>query len=112
MLKTNTSTFWNSHQQPPRGIKNNHPSDSYVPPALHEADNHRIKLNADQRRTRCETALHEGTHLGVAIALGGYCHGGKSPGAPSGEKHWNYKHGQSSKAAIGRRRETRELRKH
>lgn len=75
MLKTNTSTFWNSHQQPPRGIKNNHPSaSSYAPPALHEADNHRIKLNADQRRTRCETALHEGTHLGVAIALGGYCH--------------------------------------
>ena len=36
-------------------------------------------------------------------------HGGKSPGAPSGEKHWNYRHGRRSKAAAQNKREVREL---
>lgn len=41
------------------------------PPPLIDADNRRTVLTNDQRRVRHETALHEGTHLGVALALGG-----------------------------------------
>ena len=36
-------------------------------------------------------------------------HGGMSPGAPLGDKHWNYKNGRYSKATVERHRETRAL---
>ena len=43
----------------------------YAPPPLHEADDHRLNLTSEQRLVRRETALHEATHLGVALELGG-----------------------------------------
>ena len=36
-------------------------------------------------------------------------HGGKSPGAPLGERNGRYKHGKQTKAAIEARKETRDL---
>ena len=36
-------------------------------------------------------------------------HGGKSPGAPRGERNGRYKHGDRTKAAIEARKETQEL---
>lgn len=34
-------------------------------------------------------------------------HGGRSPGAPRGQKHWNYRHGLQTKEARRERREAR-----
>lgn len=36
-------------------------------------------------------------------------HGGKSPGAPKGSKHYAYRHGLYTKEAIAERRQVREL---
>lgn len=72
------------------------------------------------REARAALALHPqcGAHCrttgnpcrGPAMA-NGRCrmHGGKSPGAPKGKAHWNYKNGQHSAAVIARRRADRQV---
>lgn len=72
------------------------------------------------REARAALALHPccGAHCrttgqpckGPAMA-NGRCrmHGGKSPGAPKGEAHPNYKHGRRSQAVIRDKRATNQL---
>ncbi len=60
---------------------------------------------------RCLAKTRRGTLCQSPAMTNGRCrlHGGKSPGAPTGERNGNYRHGFYTKEAKSDRRDTAEL---
>jgi hypothetical protein len=61
----------------------------------------------------CGAKTRQGTPCRQPAMLNGRCrlHGGKSPGAPTGERNGNYRHGGRTKEAIAAKREARGVRR-
>jgi hypothetical protein len=59
---------------------------------------------------RCGARTRQGTSCRQPAMPNGRCrmHGGKSPGAPTGERNGNYRHGQRTIAAMAEWRQARE----
>ena len=62
---------------------------------------------------RCGAKTRAGSPCQQPAMTNGRCrlHGGKSPGAPRGERNGNYRHGLRTKEAIADRRRAAEIRK-
>jgi hypothetical protein len=62
---------------------------------------------------RCGAKTRAGSVCRQPAMKNGRCrlHGGKSPGAPRGERNGNYRHGLRTIAAIAERRQAAELRR-
>ncbi len=66
---------------------------------------------AFQKAPRCGAKTRKGTPCQAPAMANGRCrmHGGKSPGAPKGERNSNYKNGHWTNEAIAQRRFVRAL---
>jgi hypothetical protein len=62
---------------------------------------------------RCGAKTRQGTPCRQPAMTNGQCqlHGGKSPGAPTGERNGNYRHGGRTAEAIAAKREGRDVRR-
>jgi hypothetical protein len=62
---------------------------------------------------RCGARTRQGTPCRQPAMANGRCrlHGGKSPGAPTGEQNGNYRHGGRTMEAIAAKREARDVRR-
>jgi hypothetical protein len=80
----------------------------------HDSENHRQPYEPDWRNglaharaaKRCCAKTRRGTFCQAPAMANGRCrlHGGLSPGAPTGERNGNYRHGRYSKATRTIRR--------
>lgn len=82
-----------------------------------DSENHRQPYKPDWRNglaharavKRCGAKTRRGTPCQAPAMPNGRCrlHGGLSPGAPTGERNGNYRHGRYSKATLATRRAAR-----